>query len=800
MFAARPLLQLLMLLAALLAGGAAAQQVRNESLAGSADGWTRTWVDADNDGRDEFCYLWGPKNRNLACFFNREEGMVARNYLDLWDGNAAEEGGSVRWSDVNGDGFIDICRAVIWPSPRLICRFGPDFQPNSGFELPWTLQRYTGGQCTESGCEPTTHLPGVNGRDFYLADVGADGIADICYLFFTTQVDADLRCRIGVVGSGRTSMTFQAETPAWTVANIAQVAAEWPVGFHDFNGDGRADYCRVLPGGTLRCAIFGPSGFSHEVSTAAAVRVQWKEGAAFVDVNGDGKTDFCRLDGMTGAYYIRCTLSNGLGWEFGTGTNGNARERISPTFSDPGNQYSRWWVDVNADGLPDFCRLAVAPDPMQNDTGHLLCRLSRGDGTTVSSMIAFGYSDVRIDSLYIGRGDGGRAFCDAFGTGIPTFCRATYRAQPAGQVCYEHGMDQTRYCYESYSDTHGYYAGYSDTEVQAQQPLLTSYSDGVGAETRITYAPLTSPQVYSRSNTMSNTDARLLLMQPRSPVVFETRAWTTDATPVTLTGNARYLYKDLWIDTWSGSRGFRDRWIFQEGSNTLDHVVYFQGLGGSGSVMNDLREVGLVQCQEKFAVQNGLIPEPANVPADISRRAVKLSSIRAALQTAPTGGPCSLRDQNPTTESPFVLLQATTNTLGTTAPFNPRFRFIAASTARSWDWTGSSRIPLPTADTATSLDDVGNVLQLVQSTRDGANREWRKTTLNEYAADSRLGWLLGRLTRSTVQSLAPTAAVQLAVNDRSFGNEQNANVMSPPTPPPLSPAVLAAILQLLLDD
>lgn len=434
-------------------------------------------------------------------------------------------------------------------------------------------------------------------------------------------------------------------------------------------------------------------------------------------------------------------------------------------------------------------------------TGNLLCRLSRGDGTNaLPPYYAFGYSDVHVNGINLGVAEGGRSFCDPFGTGIQTFCRTTYRTEPdGGQICYEQGQSGNQYCYPTHIGMHGYYAGYSDTLVPARHSLLAAYSDGVGAETRITYMPLASSQVYSRSNTTSNPDLRLALQQPRSPVVFETRAWTTDATPLALTGNARYLYKDLWTDNWSGSRGFRERWIFQEGSNTLDHVVYFQGLGDVGSSANDQREIGLVKCQEKFAVQNGLIPVPDNLPAGVSPRVGWLSNIRSKLQAAPTGGPCSLRDEAPSTSNPFILLQATTNTLGNTAPDNPRFRFVAASTARSWDWNGTLRLPMPVTDTTTSMDDVGNVLQLVQTTRDGA-REWRKTTTNVYAADNRANWLLGRLTRSTATTLTPTAELQIAANSRSFGAEPNANSMSSPLPPPISPAVLAAILQLLLDD
>jgi hypothetical protein len=65
--------------------------------------------------------------------------------------------------------------------------------------------------------------------------------------------------------------------------------------------------------------------------------------------------------------------------------------------------------------------------------------------------------------------------------------------------------------------------------------------------------------------------------------------------------------------------------------------------------------------------------------------------------------------------------------------------------------------------------------------------------------------LLGRLTNAKVVSNAPTPDQQLADLPRSAGTAPNATVMAPPAPvptapQPVSPAVLAAILQLLLED
>lgn len=837
--AMRVRLLLTAVLVGLFAAAAHGQMLRDESLTDLGVGWSRSWIDIDGDGRDDFCFLSGFYEKDLTCRLNKVTGGVTVSFPDLWQGRYASLGGSLRWLDINGDGAVDICRAVALDSQKLVCRLGPTFVAN--IEVPWSLAFATGscsiasitaeGPCLfatgvwtpqfHAGLARQGHLPGGwpysdAAPDFHLADVNGDGTPDLCYLYRKSLNDTDLRCRIAQVNADRSSVTYLPESSAWTLTNIAAGAPGWPAGFFDFNADGIADYCRVLAGGTLRCTLSSLAGLIQtEVSSLGNVPVQWAEGAAFVDVNGDGNVDFCRLAGSLGAEYIRCTLSNGIGWEFG-GAAGNTRELLSGTLNDAGHGLARWWVDINGDGLPDFCRLASSPDPMANvltDTpGHLLCSLSRGDGVLSTTNPAFSFTEVRQDNINLGLFDGGRAFCDATGTGIATFCRATTRDSgvQAGTFCQETANGQSCYTFNAMSI--GIFAGFSDSLVSARQPVLEAFSDGVGAETRITYMPLTSPQVYSRSSTAPNIDNRLQLVQPRSPVVFETRAWVLDpstSTPPSLTGQARYLYKDLRSDYQRGSLGFRERWTFHIGANTLDHVVFFQGLGpgvDTGSIKYDPREVGAVKCQERLAVMDGLVPDLTNVqPGYLNDRNRRLSAVRTAAQAAPTGGLCSAPDTAPTAANPFVLLQATANTLGDTNPANPRLRFTQATTARSWDWNGSARIPLPTQTTTTTMSDLGNVELIDQITADGAGQQWRKLTTNDYGQDNPSIWLLGRLTRSKVKTWTPTADTQLAARAASVGGspqagQQQGSAQPPPAPQPMSRALLSVLLQMLLDD
>jgi hypothetical protein len=57
---------------------------------------------------------------------------------------------------------------------------------------------------------------------------------------------------------------------------------------------------------------------------------------------------------------------------------------------------------------------------------------------------------------------------------------------------------------------------------------------------------------------------------------------------------------------------------------------------------------------------------------------------------------------------------------------------------------------LPTVTTSNQYDSFGNATQVVVSTSDG----YGKTTINTYTNDT-TNWYLGRLTQSSVTSVAP---------------------------------------------
>jgi hypothetical protein len=212
--------------------------------------------------------------------------------------------------------------------------------------------------------------------------------------------------------------------------------------------------------------------------------------------------------------------------------------------------------------------------------------------------------------------------------------------------------------------------------------------------------------------------------------------------------------------------------------------------------------VGLIKKQERFAVANGMIPSPVTSPGAPSPRTAYVQYI---METARGLVKPPLQPIMPA--SPFVLLQRSTNTLKDTSPVNPRYRFTGNSLVESWDWNAQAgtAVAMPTVESSTEMTDVGDVTRMFQKTTAPNGLWWSKTTTNEYdpAKQNPSAWILGRLTRATVVSQSPSVDQQLAANPTSPGRSPTAAATSssaPSAPQPLNPAVLAAILQLLLED
>lgn len=747
---------------------------------------TRWWVDVNADGRDDFCFVREWDVDMLRCYLSTGTGF-SPTPLEIGQVTSAQHQdhtlsqSPIYWKDVNGDGYPDYCRranqSVVWT-----CNFGPSFQTATSF----TFQHFEYEiECTRPGSSQCQNGNKITVRVFphyshvFMEDVNADGRSDVCYIV-STQSQTHSIIEIGsalfychLAGDGGYS-----GIPS-LLSDIAHYGKkEFPRGFVDFNGDGYPDFCRILADGRNICLMGSPSGFSHEITTDA-VSIPFKEGAQYVDFNGDGKTDICRIGAasssqpcmrcapVTHTYDLQCRLSNGVNWD--------PVERKSAVIPDVGDAQMRWWIDINADGIADFCR---------GEGGELRCQLGRGDADASGS--SFSHDPV-VHTVGNWGLAGGRSFCDAAGSGIPTLCRATLDQQ-THQNCGQDG------CFPYVVTDGGALVGFS-TSVVASPSVIESLNPGIGMETRITYAPMTDPEVYQRSG--MGTYPRSLIRQSPQSVVKETRAWETGGGSIahtrTLTGIARYFYKDLRNDAWDGSRGFRERSMYTEGSNIVDRTVFFQGLGptvDATSRLNDMFEVGQVKSRSKM-LYRGASTSGAGRQAFIT-----------SLLTQTTGigdGPVP---------GNFQVLSNTVNELAdtvaddgsSTSTPNPRHRYIGKSVTSGVDLNGAV---LPSAQSENRQDRFGNVVSMAETTTAPNGLTWSKTTTNDFGTDTAKR-RLGRLMRSTVASTAPSVDAQMAAHSRSAGASPGAadtgSPATPTAPQPIRPEVLMSILQLLLED
>ncbi|HVL04560.1 MAG TPA: hypothetical protein VM388_01130 [Acidimicrobiales bacterium] len=150
----------------------------------------------------------------------------------------------------------------------------------------------------------------------------------------------------------------------------------------DFNGDKTADSCAVSDSDrtascTIKTQTITGTSTSPNVTYRTSLDPGWMAGRAWVDHNGDGKADYCRVVDYT---RLACTVSiapattpaSSLGSGFGEG--------FGDTFYsqnlDAGWDDTRTWKDVNGDGKMDYCRI----------TGNFIagyqaqCTISNGQG------------------------------------------------------------------------------------------------------------------------------------------------------------------------------------------------------------------------------------------------------------------------------------------------------------------------------------------------------------------------------------------------------------------------------------
>ncbi|MGC5030179.1 FG-GAP repeat domain-containing protein [Micromonospora sp. DT229] len=280
----------------------------------------RGWVDFNGDGRADFCTQYG--NTELRCSLSNGDrlGQVIR----LTNTDQGSQGKA--WVDFNGDGRADHCRVA---GGRLSCTV------SAGTSFGTT---YTSGSVD----------PGWTAGQAWI-DFNGDGRADYCRVIGSWSQKVQCTVSTGT-GFGAT----------YTSGNLE---AGWDAGrgWTDINGDGRADYCRVVDKSKLQCTLSTGTGFGSTF-TSGNLDGGWDDSRVWVDFNGDGRADYCRVIGLlAGQRQLQCTVSTG----------NNFGATYTSPYLDAGYTDTAKWADFNGDGRADYCR-------QTNDFSG--CTVSTGDG------------------------------------------------------------------------------------------------------------------------------------------------------------------------------------------------------------------------------------------------------------------------------------------------------------------------------------------------------------------------------------------------------------------------------------
>jgi hypothetical protein len=215
---------------------------------------------------------------------------------------------------------------------------------------------------------------------WYIGDFNGDGKDDIFrVLFGVSGADVFLSTGSSFVSSG-----------SWSAAGIGSAPNGWYVG--DFNGDGKDDIFRTLPG-VSGADVFLSTGssFSSIGSWTGAGYGFARDGWYVGDFNGDGKDDifrYCPASTPCGA------VTSGA--EVFTSTGAGFQSQGSWTDAGAGAAPNGWYVgDFNGDGKDDIFRALVGISGAD-------VFLSNGSSFVYSgSWTAAGYGAAR-DGWYVG--------------------------------------------------------------------------------------------------------------------------------------------------------------------------------------------------------------------------------------------------------------------------------------------------------------------------------------------------------------------------------------------------------------
>lgn len=601
----------------------------------------------------------------------------------------------------------------------------------------------------------------TEGKAFHLLDVNGDGIPDIVttispsyatdYATGRAAPTPDESCASVVctrVYLGSTSGAFT-ELPTSNLAHHSVYVKPPAPGVYaafvrpsslDFDGDGLTDL--VVKTGAWRST--GDGNFTL-VNTSFGVPAC----ASPIDLNGDGRLDCIGPTTVSGS---------------------------------PSNQNAQVMNGVQLVPVAGF-NLTQAGDDLwglnastqQQSIGMLISDFN-GDGR---SGVLRWQDDPTKNRLYLSNGDGTFRTSQSFG--LTTANRALRNSD--GTASYLSGDFTGRGSVEILRMKDALVAGSEGTTNQLYEKIdktppdqLLSVTSPSGLKTTLTWVPLSNPFYAGASGSLGT-----------YPRYISDRG--TPAAPKPNT--AVYPQVDLTMPTYVVATSVSDTGV------------------GSATVATEYVYVGL-----KADINRGLLGFRETRRQSFAPNGSSLTTVKQALQIHPYIGATSQsqtfngnlwsvsNSANAISTSVYSYCDKTATTLtppcATTAKVQKPFQSTSVETG-----IDPAGIVLPTVTTANTFDLTGNPTSITVTTTGsalGLNQTFSKTTTNIYLPEVTTGdnWVLGRLQSATQRNTVPNSLASIAT---SAGSSPTATAIKGGiAQPPLSPAVLAVILQLLLED
>ncbi len=634
-----------------------------------------------------------------------------------------------KFSDLNGDGYIDALYAFTSPAGAVVYRL---LGKGDGTFQPATLIINVSGMGSTVGCSP-----GV-------ADLNNDGKVDLLYV---CPVAAGARV-IRWLGNG--DGNFQPESLIVNVTGLGSFDGYVPH-VADINGDGIVDVLMTRANSSAVTAYkwigkgdgtFQPEALSTQVGVNYSGYVP-----QLADLDGDGLTDLVYLyAGEAGAiaYWLR---NNGAG-SFQApvlAINSNAFGGLPGCVAQT--------ADLNNDGNADLVYSCAV------STGAYVYRwMGNGDGTFQAPSVGvnttgygsfLGYVPHLVDINGDGVLDAVFTLTDASGVYV-------YRWQGHGNGSF---FDTVSALVAKATDTGGW-AGYSatwaDLNGDGLSDLIYYNASSKGAFAQLWRGKGVIPD---RLTTVSN--ATGTMHQVNYKLTSDRSVYTTD---MVMTYPRVEMQAPIQVissmDQNNGLGGFNTT-TYRYGNLMFEHSSG-PGVGRGVMGFNWTLSEELVSGVKLYTEYQQRWPYVGNIYYSqtlVGGRIVKQASTTyACIQTN---------------------LSTATTACGTAATGKVYFSYVANSVERSWDLNGTE---LPSITTTTTYggttNSAGQTVQLGDATsvqvdiNQGAVLQHRKTTTNTYATANVTGsnWILGRLTRASVLSFSADspAAVNNITRTSSF--------------------------------